>query len=105
MTSAGEAGADDGLVQIGAVRTFDPLPQAHETARKLGEEVMEAFSAYEDWERAGDGDAREAAKGQLMLELSDVVQAVANMAAACGVEDMRPLMAACEARNRARGRL
>ena len=105
MTGISEAGADDGLVQIGAVRAFAPLPQAHETARKLGEEVMEAFSAFERLERAATFDEETVARGDVLLELSDVVQAVANLAAACGVDDMRPLMAACEARNRARGRL
>lgn len=118
----------DCLVQVGAVRAFDPLPPGRETARKLVEEAAEAFSAWEDWGAAcGDaaielGEARhegerttpglararrvaDAARGHLMLELSDVVQAVANMAAEAGVTDMRPLMAACEARNAARGRI
>ena len=128
LTSMGEIGCDEGLVQLGAVRAFDPLPDDYETIRKLVEECMELFSA---WERLRDAeeavglesielthsdeetspelerlraDAR-TARGRLMLELSDVVQCVANLAAAEGVPDMRPLMAACEARNRARGRV
>lgn len=115
----GEVGADEALVQIGAVRAFYPLPAGHDTARKLGEEVMEAFSAWEDFEAAEwelDGrevddesweafDLREAARGHLANELADVVQCVANLTARIGVTDMRPLMAACEVRNRARGRI
>lgn len=42
---------------------------------------------------------------RLLDECADVVQAVANLVGALGVDDIRPQMAACERRNRERGRI
>lgn len=88
-------------VEIGTVTTF-PHPKADKAqVVKIGEECMEVFSAWEDWQSTLD----EELLPFLVDEIADTIQACANLAAAIGVDDMSGAMAACEARNRERGRL
>ena len=44
------------------------------------------------------------AKDALMGEIADTITACCNLAAALGVTDLTPHLAACEERNRERGR-
>ena len=88
-------------VNIGEVTTF-PHPKADkEQVLKIAEEEHEVFSAWEDWQSTLDPELLP----HLVDEIADTIQACANLAAALGVDDMRDAMAACEQRNRERGRL
>ena len=88
-------------VTIGTVKTF-PDPKADKAqVVKIGEECMEVFSAWEDWQSTLD----EELLPHLVDEIADTIQACANLAAALGVDDMKPAMASCYERNRARGRV
>lgn len=88
-------------VKIGEVATFPhPKPDKAQVL-KIGEECMEVFSAWEDWQSTLDPELLPF----LVDEIADTIQACANLAAALGVDDMREAMRACEARNRERGRL
>lgn len=97
-------------VTIGEVTTF-PHPKADKAqVLKIGEECMEVFSAWEMYTGAtitegGQSVISRAARNALVDECADVIQAVTNLLAALGVDDMRRAMRACEARNRERGRL
>lgn len=108
-----------GTVHIGDVRAFDDGPitlrsDCRDCAMKVLEEAAEAVEAWKAHDRArdygtDDPDAMQstpdpAARDALASELADVVQAACNLAAACGI-DMRSALDACEARNRARGRI
>ena len=86
---------------IGDVRTFPGVKADKEQVVKIGEECMEVFSAWEAWQSTLD----EELLPHLVDEIADVIQACSNLAAALGVDDMRPAMAECEDRNRERGRL
>ena len=88
-------------VIIGEVTTFANVQPDKAQALKIGEECMEVFSAWEDWESTHDWELLP----HLVDECADVIQATANLLAALGVDDMRDAMQACEARNRERGRL
>ena len=86
---------------IGEVRTFPGVKADKAQVLKIGEECMEVFSAWEDWQSTLD----EELLPHLVDEIADVIQACSNLAVAVGVDDMRPAMAECEQRNRERGRL
>ena len=100
-------------VEIGTVTTF-PHPKADkEQVLKIAEEYGEIYSA---WERLQQSERAhkyahtpyeeiEYAKWLLVDECADLITATCNLLAALGVDDMRGAMAACEARNRERGRL
>jgi len=86
---------------IGDVRTFPGVKADKAQVLKIGEECMEVFSAWEDWQSTLDPELLP----PLVDEIADVIQACSNLAAALGVDDMRVVMAECEQRNRERGRL
>lgn len=86
---------------IGDVRTFPGVKADKEQVVKIGEECMEVFSAWEDWQSTLDPELLP----HLVDEIADTIQACSNLAAALGVDDMRDAMAECEERNRERGRL
>ena len=104
-------------VTIGEVTTFANPKADKAQVLKIGEECMEVFSAWEDWvDCAGaEGDMCDGCaykqhgscsfEEHMMDECADLITATANLLAALGVDDMREAMAACEARNRERGRL
>ena len=86
---------------IGDVRTFPGVKADKAQVLKIAEECMEVFSAWEDWQSTLDPELLP----PLVDEIADVIQTCSNLAAAVGVDDMRPAMAECEQRNRERGRL
>lgn len=86
-------------VYIGDVQTFAGVIADKPQVLKIGEEVMEVFSAWEDYKYAP-----EFRKDALIAEIADVIQAACNLLAAVGVDDMRQPMQACYVRNRERGR-
>ena len=88
-------------LHIGDVRLFDEPRADKEQAVKVLEEAAEAFAAWQ----ANEEEPSPFARYQLLAECADVIQAVANLAGALGVDDLRPHMAACERRNRKRGRI
>ena len=90
------------MVRIGEVATFPGVKPDKEQAKKVLEEAAEVFGALQSWEEQPWSISRTEA---LRDECADVIQAVANMLAAVGIEDFTEDMAACEARNRERGRL
>lgn len=101
--------AEDG-VEVGRVRPFPELDADKAQALKPLEEAAEAFGAWQRWVETRSGrdryrwaDDPEPLKN-LLDEMADVIQACVNLAAALGVDDMRPYMEACEKRNRERGR-
>ena len=90
------------MVRIGEVATFPDVKPDKEQAKKILEEAAEAFAAWQSWNDQKWSISRRTA---LLDECADVIQAVANMVAALGMDDFGEVMAACEARNRERGRL
>lgn len=86
-------------VYIGDVQTFAGVIADKPQVLKIGEEVMEVFSAWEDYKYAP-----EFRKEALIAEIADVIQAACNLLAAIGVDDMRQPMQACYVRNKERGR-
>lgn len=87
-------------VYIGKIATFPHVKPDKAQVVKIGEECMEVFSAWENWQNTHDYELLP----HLVDEIADVIQATANLLAALGVDDMREAMKACEARNRERGR-
>lgn len=104
-------------VTIGTVTTF-PHPKANKAqVVKIAEEEHEIFSAWEKFHKCTD-DSNECGhcrfvnnfaftcpRYDLINECADAIEAICNLLAAIGVDDMRDAMRACEARNRERGRL
>ncbi len=98
----------ENVMRLGYVETFPGARPTKEQALKVVEEAAEVFGAWQAWDAVGyDGataDEDEAWR-HLVGECADVVQAVSNLLYALGVEDFRPQMALCAARNRERGRM
>ena len=95
-------------VRIGKVQTFEDARPDKQQALKVVEEAAEVFGAWQAWDSVDYGTAtaeEDEAWRHLAGECADVVQAVANLLFALGVEDFRPQMALCAARNRERGRM
>ena len=90
-------------VEIGTVTTFPHQKPDKAQVLKIGEECMEVFSAWEDYDRNGYLYSEE--RTHLVDECTDLITATCNLLAAIGVDDMRDAMADCVERNRARGRL
>lgn len=84
-------------IKLGGVRAFPGVQPTKEKALKPLEEAAEVFGA---WQRYGADDWKDV----LVDEIADTVQACCNLAAALGVDDLTPYLAACEERNRKRGR-
>jgi len=95
-------------VTIGEVTTFaNPKPDKAQ-ALKVLEEAAEVFGAWQVYDDSFEGvgsASEEWVRDDLIDECADVIQATCNLLAALGVDDMRSAMAACERRNRERGRL
>lgn len=99
------------MVTIPPVRTFEGVEADKAQALKPLEEAAEVFAAWQDFDRTKSwGDdwdeflAHNDAALSLVDECADVIQAVCNLLAALGVDDLTEAMAACERRNRERGR-
>ena len=99
------------MVTIPPVRTFPDVVPDKAQALKPIEEASEVFAAWQDFDRtkswSDDWDeflAHNDAALSLVDECCDVIQATCNLLAALGVTDLTDAMAACERRNRERGR-
>lgn len=97
-------------VKLGAVRAFPRVEPTKEQAVKVLEEAAEVVEAFK---RADPGDVLPVARQfpdcnkrilPLVDEIADTITACCNLAAALGVDDLAPHLAACEERNRERGR-
>lgn len=94
-------------VTIPPVRTFAHVEASKAQALKPLEEAAEVFAAWQTWDEAvrhGDDLHCNYLKKCLVDECCDVIQATCNLLAALGVDDLAEAMAACEERNRERGR-
>lgn len=93
------------FVKLGAVRAFPGSVPDKAQALKPLEEAAEVFGAWQlmrDTVESGLNAKYE--KADLIDEIADTIQACCNLAAALGVTDLTPHLAACEERNRERGR-
>lgn len=97
-------------IKLGAVRAFPRVEPTKEQAVKVLEEAAEVVEAFK---RADPGDVLPVARQfpdcnkrilPLVDEIADTIQACCNLASALGVDDLTPHLAACEERNRERGR-
>lgn len=88
-------------VTIGSVATFPGAACDRAQAVKVLEEAAEVFEAVDEYRDTDDPELAEL----VVDECADVVQAVCNLLAGLGVVDMTVPMAACEYRNRKRGRM
>ena len=98
------------FIKLGAVRAFPGAVPDKAQALKVLEEAAEVVEAFK---RADPGDVLPVARQfpdcnkrilPLVDEIADTVQACCNLAAALGVTDLAPHLAACEEKNRRRGR-
>lgn len=83
-------------VVIGTVDCFADAKCDKEQAVKVLEEAAEVFA---EWQKEDEGDP-----SRIASECADLIQAVCNLLHACGVDDMRPVMAMCRLSNEMRGR-
>ena len=97
-------------IKLGGVRAFPGAVPDKAQALKVLEEAAEVVEAFK---RADPGDVLPVARQfpdcnkrilPLVDEIADTIQASCNLAAALGVDDLTPHLAACEERNRERGR-
>lgn len=97
-------------IKLGGVRAFPDAQPTKEQAVKVLEEAAEVVEAFK---RVDVGDLLPVARQfddcnsrikPLMGEIADTVTACCNLAAALGVTDLTPHLAACEEKNRRRGR-
>ena len=88
------------VVKIPPVRTFQGVAPDKAQALKPLEEAAEVFGA---WQRVYECPTK-TNEELLVDECADVIQATCNLLAALGVTDLTDAMAACERRNRGRGR-
>lgn len=99
-------------VKIPPVRTFPNVEPSKAQAVKVIEEAAEVFAAwqqgcecFDDCDSCGHATYRGCVYiGDLVDECCDVIQATCNLLAALGITDLTEAMAACEERNRKRGR-
>lgn len=101
-------------IKLGAVRAFPGTVPDKAQALKVLEEAAEVFGAWQEAEISktayAEPEEREVngyafGYGEVLLdEIADTIQASCNLAAALGVTDLTPHLAACEERNRERGR-
>lgn len=102
-------------VALPSVRVFDEVDADKAQALKVVEEACEVFGAWQQCEQAPTVAAlvpgldassyAEMCRDALVSECCDVVQAVCNLLAALGVDDLAEDMRACRRRNQARGRI
>lgn len=92
-------------VTIPPVRTFAHVEASKAQALKPLEEAAEVFASWQAREAARElHHGVVAASAALVDECCDVITATCNLLAALGVDDLTEAMAACEERNRKRGR-
>lgn len=92
-------------VTIPPVRTFAHVEASKAQALKPLEEAAEVFAAWQRWDLWTGVDLRESMmRAAIVDECCDVITATCNLLAAIGVTDLTEAMAACEERNRKRGR-
>lgn len=101
-------------IKLGNVRPFPGVQPTKEQALKALEEAAEVFGAWQEAEISktayADPEEREVSGyafgyGEVLLnEIADTITACCNLASALGVTDLTPHLAACEERNRERGR-
>lgn len=98
-------------VTIPPVRAFAHVKADKAQALKPLEEAAEVFAAWQDYDRTkswGDDWDEYLANNDSLISLvdecCDVITATCNLLAALGVTDLTEEMAACEERNRERGR-
>lgn len=91
------------FVKLGAVRAFPGAVPDKAQALKPLEEAAEVFGAWQVYD--SDDMTHVGYNASVLLdEIADTVQACCNLASALGVTDLTPYLAACEERNRERGR-
>ncbi len=73
-------------------------------ALKPLEEAAEVFGAWQRWNSAPNRDRSTMEYAAVVDECADVIQAVCNLLAAIGVDDMESALARCVQRNKVRGR-
>lgn len=95
----------DRTVMLGSVQPFDKIPSTYEEIKKLGEECLEVAVAWQLYDDESDEDIQQARYDDLMEEIADVIQVVANLLASLGVKDAREIINACRERNIARNRI
>ena len=88
-------------VNVGEVAVFSSAKADKEQALKIVEEAAEVFGAWQTWT---DDDACINDREAIASECADVIQAVANMLHAIGVDDATLAMGECRRRNEERGR-
>lgn len=88
-------------VNVGEVAVFPNAKADKEQALKIVEEAAEVFGAWQTWT---DDDGCINDREAIASECADVIQAVANMLYAIGVDDATLAMEACRKRNEERGR-
>lgn len=102
------------MVKLGDVQTFPDVKSDKAQALKLLEEAAEVFGAWQEYEEMREYETETFGEpndwtcvvaDDLLDECADVIQAVANLIAALGVEDFTPYMEACRKRNEERGRM
>ena len=92
-------------VTIPPVRSFAHVEASKAQALKPLEEAAEVFAAWQRWDLWTGVDLRESMmRAEIVDECCDVITATCNLLAAIGVTDLTEAMAACEERNRKRGR-
>lgn len=113
-------------IKLGNVLPIPGVQPTREQALKVLEEAAEVFTAWQmlestrenmhdmlvdhDWDEGCASEVIEFmydakyCKARTSAVLADTIQACCNLAASLGVTDMTPYLAACEERNRKRGR-
>lgn len=93
-------------MKLGNVRTFPDVQADKAQALKPLEEAAEVYEAWKCYQGVkDDGTVLEICTlVDLLNEVADCITACCNLAAALGVEDMRPYLEAAEWRNAERGR-
>lgn len=91
-------------VKIGTVNTFPNVKPDKAQALKPLEEAAEVFGAWQCIDRIYT-EINVRPSIWVLDEIADCIQALCNLAASFGVEDLTPYMEACEQRNRERGRM
>ncbi|MBR2681254.1 MAG: hypothetical protein IKE23_10995, partial [Exiguobacterium sp.] len=91
-------------VTIGEVTTFPHPRRDQEQMNKILEEVNELFVEWRKVDKCGcDASYHCDNVNRLIEEAADTIEAICNLLAALGVDDMRGARRACAERTRARG--
>ena len=93
------------FIKLGGVRAFPGAVPDKAQALKPLEKAAEVFGAWQLMRDTVESELNaKYEKADLIDEIADTIQACCNLAAALGVTDLTPHLAACEERNRERGR-